>query len=261
MCNRGGKVNIVVATHKPYDMPEGPVYLPLHVGSSIGEALPYARDDTGINISEKNRSFCELTGLYWAWKNLDADAIGMCHYRRYFGERLLGRKKDRILSGENAARLLCTRDVILPRKRHYWIETNFSQYVHAHHRKDLEMTRQILAESYPDYLPAYDAYMRKTSGHRFNMLIMKRPILEAYCQWLFDVLFQLEGRLDISGYDEGNRRVFGYVGERLLDVWIEKNKISYAELPVVNMEPQHFLGKGLRFLGRKWRGMRMERTG
>ena len=250
------QIKIIIATHKAYDMPAAPMYLPLQVGSAISEALPYTQDNSGPNISDKNRSFCELTGLYWAWMNLDAEYIGLCHYRRYFAEKCLGRKKSRILSEDAAVRLLRSNDVILPRKRHYWIETNYSQYIHAHHRQDLDKTRQILSEMSPDYLPAYDAVMQKTSGHRFNMLIMRRDILNAYCGWLFDVLFQLEARLDISQYDAVSRRVFGYVGERLLDVWMETNHIPYAELPVVNMERQHWLRKGSRFLIRKWKGMR-----
>lgn len=249
------KITVIVATHKAYPMPDMQIYLPLQVGSAISPALPYARDDTGQNISEKNKSFCELTGLYWGWKNLDADYIGLCHYRRYFAGRHFGVKAGRILTEDEAQRLLPKTDVILPKKRHYWIETNYSQYIHAHHREDLDTTRQILSEDYPEYLPAYDEVMGKTSGHRFNMLIMKRELLDAYCGWLFDVLFRLEERLDISGYDPVSRRVFGYVGERLLDVWIETNHIAYTELPVVNLESQHWLKKGSRFLLRKWKGM------
>ena len=85
---------------------------------------------------------------------------------------------------------------------------------------------------------------------------MKKEILDSYCSWLFDVLFRLEEQLDISQYDPMSRRVFGYMGERLLDVWIEMNRIPYTELPVVNMENQHWLKKGTRFLMRKLRGMR-----
>lgn len=248
------QIKIIVATHKAYDMPDSHMYLPLQVGSAISPPLPYAHDNTGSNISDKNRTFCELTGLYWTWMNLNADYIGLCHYRRYFAEKPLGRKWRRILSEDTAARLLCSCSVVLPRKRRYWIETNYSQYVHAHHKQDLELTRRILAESYPAYLPVYDTVINRTSGHRFNMLIMRRDILDAYCKWLFDVLFKLESRLDISQYSAVDRRVFGYVGERLLDVWIEANHISYSELPVVNMEYQHWLIKGSRFLIRRFKG-------
>lgn len=63
------------------------MYLPVQVGAEGKTDLGYTRDNTGENISSKNPSFCELTGLYWAWKNLDADYIGLVHYRRHFGEK------------------------------------------------------------------------------------------------------------------------------------------------------------------------------
>lgn len=246
-------VRIVVATHKEYPMPEDPMYLPVQVGRAISPKLPYAGDDTGPNISAKNQSFCELTGLYWAWKNLDCEYIGLCHYRRHFGERAfpLIPAQQRILRTEKAIACLGSAPILLPRKRNYFIETNYSQYVHAHHAEDLEETRRILQERYTEYLPAYDACMKKTTGHRFNMFIMRRDLLDEYCAWLFDILFELERRLDISSYTPYDRRVFGFVAERLLDVWIERNCCSYTELPVVNLESQHWIKKGTLFLLRK----------
>ena len=97
------------------------------------------------------------------------------------------------------------------------------------HAADLDITREIIAERYPEYLEAFDATMKSTKGHRFNMLVMKRPLLDRYCNWLFDILFELEKRLDISDYSAYDRRVFGFVGERLLDVWIRANDIPYVE--------------------------------
>ena len=84
-------IKVIIATHKKYRMPEDKLYLPLHVGAE-GKTdeegnpldLGYQKDNTGENISELNPSFCELTGLYWAWKNLDADYVGLAHYRRHF---------------------------------------------------------------------------------------------------------------------------------------------------------------------------------
>ena len=80
------ELRIIVATHKPYRMPEGSCYLPLQVGAFGKPSLgpEYRRDDEGENISARNSSWCELTGLYWAWKNLRADALGLVHYRRLF---------------------------------------------------------------------------------------------------------------------------------------------------------------------------------
>lgn len=249
-------MKIAVACHKPYWMSDDPVYLYLSVGDALRPApIPgTVPDSTGENISLKNASFCELTGLYWIWKNLDEDILGLCHYRRYFAQSRFGDRKARILTGARARALMADTPVLLPKKRHYWIETNYSQYAHAHHAIDLDKTREILAQAYPDYLPAFDAVMGRTSGHRFNMLLMRADVLDAYCTWLFDVLFRLEGCLDISGYSPSDRRVFGYISERLLDVWLETNGVSYRELPVVNLENQHWLKKGTAFVLRKLRG-------
>ena len=256
-------VKVIVATHKPYWMPFDPVYLPLHVGAEgkfddDGKPLDfgYVKDNTGDNISEKNKTFCELTGLYWAWKNLDADYIGLAHYRRHFSNKWFGRnKKDRVITGEELKKKLETSDVLLPMPRNYWIDTNYGQYVHAHHKEDLEITREILAEKYPKYLRAYDASMKRTVGHRFNMFVMKKDKFDAYCSWLFDILFELEKRLDISSYSEYDKRVFGFVGERLLDVWIQTNHVRFKEMPYVFMEKQNWISKGWNFLKRRIQGM------
>lgn len=247
------KIKIIVATHKEYSMPKDDIYLPVQAGRAIHSPLTYAGDDTGENISWKNRNYCELTALYWAWKNLDTEYSGLCHYRRYFAEKRWGRKRNRILGRTMAEKYLRTADVILPRKRNYFIETNGTQYIHAHHKQDLDTVRDILAEDYPEYLNAFEHYMKQTKGHHFNMFIMKKNIFDAYCTWLFDVMFKLEERLDISEYDEYNQRVFGFVSERLIDTWLDTNKIRYRELPVLNMENQHWLRKGTAFLIRKFR--------
>ena len=247
------KIRIIVAAHKPYRMPEDPVYLPLQVGAEGKASIGFAGDDTGDNISGKNRNYCELTGLYWAWKNLDADYVGLVHYRRHFSDgRWWKKKTGRIMTGPEAASYLSHADILLPKPRHYRIETNYSQYAHAHHAEDLDRTREIIQEMYPEYIPAFDAVMKRTYGHRFNMFVMKRGLLDGYCEWLFSILAELENRLDISGYSANDARVFGFVGERLLDVWIERNGYPYKELPYVFMEKQNWIVKAGRFLKRKW---------
>ena len=96
--------------------------------------------------------------------------------------------------------------------------------------------------------------MKKTTGHRFNMFIMKRDKFDAYCTWLFDMLFELESRLDISGYNDNDKRVFGFVSERLLDIWIETNQIKYKDIPYIFMERINWITKGTAFLKRKVQG-------
>lgn len=249
-------IKIAVAAHKPYPMPEDAMYLPVQAGRAIHEDLGYTGDDTGEHISEKNESYCELTVLYWSWKNLDADYIGLCHYRRHFANGQLGDKWNRILTEPQAELLLKDTDVLLPKPRNYWIETNYSQYAHAHHAKDLDAARAVIAEEHPAYLDAFDTVMNRTWGHRFNMLLMRRDVLDSYCSWLFDILFRLESRLDTTGYSAYDRRVFGFIAERLLDVWLEVNHPHCRELPVVNMESQHWPKKIIAFLLRKLKALR-----
>lgn len=246
-------LQIIVATHKAYWMPSDLVYFPLHVGREGKSSIGFYGDNTGDNISARNANYCELTGLYWAWKNLDASYIGLVHYRRHFSNGHLFRaKKLRVISGKQLEKYLSSHPILLPKPRHYWIETNYSQYAHAHHALDLDTTRTILSEKYPEYLSAFDAVMRRTYGHRFNMFVMRRDYLDSYCTWLFDILFELEKRLDISEYSVNDSRVFGFIGERLLDVWLKKNGYPFKELSYIFLENQHWVKKGTAFLKRKF---------
>lgn len=247
-------IKILVATHKKYWMPEDEVYLPLHVGAEGKADLGYTKDNTGDNISAKNPNYCELTGLYWAWKNLQADYIGLVHYRRYFTIkeiRNIELKKKQILSLKEWKRLLSKYPVIVSDKRKYYIETNRSHYNHAHPSIGLDETERIIQEHYPEYSEAFTLVMDRTWAHMFNMFVMRRDLFQEYCQWLFGILFELEERLDIFEFDAYNSRVFGFISERLLDVWLEKNRISYYEQNVSFMEPQNWLKKGGLFLKRK----------
>ncbi len=246
------KATVFVVCHKPYWVSEEACYLPIQVGSAEAWRDGLLSDRTGDSISAKNPHYCELTAVYWAWKNSTAEACGLVHYRRYFAERRWGAKRERILRASTLERLLETTDILLPTPRNYFIESTYSQYAHAHHAIDLDVTRQILSERYPQMLPAFDRVMASSKGHRFNLFVMKRPLFDRYCTWLFDVLFELEKRLDISTYSSYDARVFGFVGERLLDVWIEAEGLSYKELPVVHLEPQRWGRKIVNFLKRKF---------
>ena len=245
------KAKIIVATHKKYDFPEDDIYMPLHAGKALAQDLDLGipGDDTGDNISSENRTFCELTCLYWAWKNLppDIEIVGLCHYRRYFAGSLPFGKKS-ILSGAELEKLLAEVPVVVPTKRKYYIESNYSQYSHAHHEEDLRAVRNIFARKYSGYMGMYRRVMRATSGHRYNMFIMRRRIFDAYCSWLFEILFDLRAKLDISNYSDYDRRVFGFVGERLLDVWLSANHLASREVKVVNLESQHYFSKITSFL-------------
>lgn len=251
-------IKILVATHKKYQMPEQDMYLPIHVGREGKTELGYQGDNTGDNISIKNPNYCELTGLYWAWKNLKCDYIGLSHYRRYFADKSMlqkvlnkNKKFDLILNEAETKELLTKYDVILPKKRDYYIETVWTHYKNAHKIKDLEETKKIIQEKYPDYLDAFNEVMNESKLHLYNMFIMKKEEYDKYCQWLFDILFELETRVDISDYDSYQSRIFGFLSERLFNVWLSHNNLTKKEIPVINLEKIKWEEKAFKFLLRK----------
>lgn len=252
--NMKNELSIVVALHKAYDVLQDETYLPVHAGARSKESLGYQSDAQGDSISEKNDLYCELTALYWAWKNLPADALGLMHYRRYLGYpgRCLPWKapKERIATGEELKACLKKAPIVLPKKRDYFIENREDQYVHAHGRAGMDMLRAALKRRSPEYLPAFDRSMRRTSGHCFNIFVMRRDLCDAYCEWLFGMLFDIEHEMRRTMPQEITPRLFGFISERMLDCWIETNGYSYVELPVVNMETVNWAQKGTAFLKR-----------
>jgi hypothetical protein len=251
-------IKILVATHKPYKMPEDSLYLPIHAGKQGKKNIGLIGDDTGDNISLKNPYYSELTALYWGWKNLDVDVLGLVHYRRHFTQRgileyPLRGKWESVLSKQQLESLLNKAPVILPNRRCYYIETNESHYRHTHEPYPLDKTREVISEKYPEYLDSFDKVMQRRWAHIFNMFIMRKDILDCYCTWLFGVLFEVERQIEISGYSS-EARLFGYISEWLFDVWLNKNDDKHVEINVMFMENQHWPKKIFAFLARKFCG-------
>lgn len=232
-------VKIIVATHKTYRMPEDPIYLPLHLGHAGKTDLGYMGDDTGDNISQKNSRYNELTGIYWAWKNLDADYIGLVHYRRYFaGKREKGDPYDAIATRADIENALQSYDVILPKKRFYYIETVYSHYVHLPfvYPQDLDQLREAIRKVSPEYSDALECMLRRRSAHMFNMFVMKKGIFDEYCQWMFRIMDEVDKRINMNGRKPIEARY--YISEFLMDTWLEKNRIPYKEMKVVFVEKE-----------------------
>lgn len=251
------KVKIIVATHKEYQMPKDEIYLPVQVGCKGKEKMGYQRDDIGDNISDKNPYFCELTGLYWAWKNLDADYIGLAHYRRHFTlEKHIPKGEDKkfdiILNKNEIEEKLKKSDILLPKKRNYIIESVYSHYKHTMYIEPLDETGKIIEEKYPKYYKEFENLKKVTTMHAFNMFIMKKEHLNQYCEWLFQILFELEKRIDVTQYDDFHARFFGRISERLLDVWIKTNKLNYEEINVMDMQNINKIKKCISFMKAKF---------
>lgn len=255
------RISIMVAAHKDYVFPRDPGYLPIHVGRALSSVeLPFSGDDSGSSISELNRSFCELTGLHWLWKNVDADIYGLVHYRRYFrgsdtSETIAGHA---IAGSDFISAQLNDCDVVLSRRRNYWIESVRKHYQNAHNPEDLTTLEQRLRTQHPEYLPAFNRVMSRSRISLFNMFAMRAPQFDAYCTWLFGILLPLSNEIPWKQYGPYQGRVFGFLAERLLNVWVEHN-ISAARvclLPVVNLEGESFLSKASGLVTRKLTGVK-----
>ncbi|MBQ5472114.1 MAG: DUF4422 domain-containing protein [Treponema sp.] len=259
------KIKLIVAAHKKYQMPEDSLYLPLQVGAEGKEDIGYEKDNSGINISAMNPYYCELTGLYWAWKNLDADYIGLVHYRRYFSlakriPKSESEKFSKVLTVEEAEELLKGNDIILPKIRNYYIETIYNHYKHTMYIEPLDLTGKIIQEKYPEYYKEFENLKHTKKMHAFNMFIMKKELLNQYCTWLFDILGELEKKVDYKQYDSFHARFFGRISERLLDVWLKTNKLSYREIPVIDMQHINWFKKGFSFLRAKITGKKYSKS-
>lgn len=254
-------IKIMVAAHKKAHMPLDDMYMPIRVGNALAnDDFGYTGDDTGDNISDKNPYFCELTALYWGWKNLTNEYIGLAHYRRFLSCRKGQWKYSLILTKPEAEKLLEKADVVLPRKRRYFIESLSSHYKHTHDIEHLELTREIMRGLCPEYVHEFDKRMRHTSAHMFNMMIMKRDVLDKYCSWLFPILFALEGEVDTSKMAAFDARLFGRVSELLLDVWLDFNHIKYVEAGYVQIGDENWGAKIKGFLAAKFGGKKYDRS-
>lgn len=259
------KIIVIIATHKKYRVPNDKLYLPIHVGAYNKNDIGFTKDSTKDNISKKNPFFCELTGLYWAWKNLDSDYIGLVHYRRYLTNckkklKTIDDKFNSVLNYKEVEQLFRDNDIILPKKRNYYIENLYDHYKHTMYIEPLDETRKIIEEKYPDYLSEFDKLHKRTSAHMFNMFIMKKEVLNGYCEWLFDILFELEKRIDVSQYDSFHARFYGRVSELLLDVYLNTNNMKYTEVKCMDMENVNWFKKGTSFLKAKFFGKKYDKS-
>lgn len=258
---------VAVASHKPYRMPTDRAYLPIHVGAALNPNVCewMQGDDTGDNISTKNGSYCELTALYWLWKNVVADAKGLVHYRRLLGSPDIARRKakdpfDRLVTSIELKELLAKHQVVVAKRRNYYIETVYNHYSQTFDGGQFDICREILCELHPDYVEAWDDLMQSRSAHIFNMFVMRSELFDAYCAWMFPILEELEKRVDTTGYDAFANRFVGRVSERLLDPWLKVNGIDYTELPIVSPEPVDWNAKVRGFLAAKFLGRKYEKS-
>lgn len=227
---------IYVMTHKRIAEIPDKMYIPMQVGKAGKEDFGYLGDDTGDNISRKNHMYCELTGMYWLWKHITCDVIGICHYRRYFvrNEQLLD--KSYIEQTLQQYAMIIPNSVCIKKED----QNIYGQYARKHHANDLELCREVIKEKYPEYVHAFDFSMKSALLSVGNMWITTKKNYDRYCEWLFDILFEVEKRIDLTGYDAYQTRVMGFLSERLFRVWLLMQSEKVTEEEVKMIAPEDF---------------------
>lgn len=255
-------MTIYIAQHKPYWSPKLNGYVPIQVGAANSNNIFLKlRDDIGENISVKNPIWCELTALYWIWKHDDtSDFIGLCHYRRYFAfgeeknvltkkfiENRIKHKKDpsipilkkdlnkvffsELLSTDNIKSWLNEYDIILPSAL-LLSRSVKEDFVKAHGKEAYLVTKEVIHECCPNFDKAFNKVFSDNKVYLLNMFVMTRSLYQEYAQWIFSILFEVEKKIHIPS-DPYQKRIIGFLAERLLNVWLQYKKLRVKEIPIV----------------------------
>ena len=234
------------------ELVDNPLYIPVRCGAVFDKENPMniAGDDTGDNISEKRMSFCEFTVQYWAWKNVEADYYGLCHYRRYlsFSEKryptdeynmvyvpvLMDREKHifGLLDADSMAEEIQHYDLIVseyakvpniptPHGKKTTVLEMWDAYDgEFFEKKVIDWMFQLIDEKAPEYSQSAREYFSGTLHRGFNCYVMRRELFDRLCQFQFPIMFEIDRRLDTAGYTQTMRRTPAFVGEMLYGIFI-----------------------------------------
>ena len=254
-----GKANIkiLIACHKPSELPRNNLFLPVRVGAALAsDDFGLQRDDDGKdNISKKNPGYCELTAIYWAWKNLKADYYGLFHYRRFYsfadkrfpvsddGHMMIRAKalsqdifaKYGLLDEDHMRDTIESNDLIVHESRPVrGIPTPMAipgKSVREHYEyhdgtivrnSDIKLMMDIVHRKYPDIYPYIDKYLDGNTFLGYNMFIMKREYFMRMCEFEFGVLSEVEKSISssLSERSLNANRIYGYLAEILTSAYI-----------------------------------------
>jgi len=269
---------VFVCYHKPGEILKSQCIRPIQVGREASRVLleEMIGDNTGDHISSRNNNFCELTALYWAWRNVEAQYYGLMHYRRVFDftdqfddikcygldnstQQKLGLDDHTIRSALDSC------DVILPKSVDVslWqgVDSVRDHYCREHLEEDLHLLRTAIQAKAPHTLDDFDTVFSGKETYFYNMFVMRREVFHAYTAWLFSILFEVDSQIELHDRDQYQKRVFGFMGERLLTVYIQHCRRSQGlrirELPVVFVTNESPPGIGHAFQSARRRYVQM----
>lgn len=237
-------MKIYIASHTYCDVPHPHPYQPLFVGAY---KLPKTERQSGWefddgfpgNISKSNSTYCELTGIKWIWKKSQEDIVGLVHYRRFLASPLSPSSHPYPLSEHEIRNLLEAHDCIVAQKAFLHDGSkncSVAKHYRIHHSStDLIKTRMVIDRYYPKYSDAFDKVMRSECLSPFNIIICKKQLFNAYARWLFGIERKLAQAIDpLTDRPPYQQRVFGFLAERLMNVYIVKHNLSAFECRVFN---------------------------
>lgn len=219
------KVKILVACHKPAKVYHDDVYTPIQVGKALHPDLDlgFTTDDTGENISTENPYYCELTALYWGWKNLSCQYIGLQHYRRYL---------DTVFNEDNIDGFFHDCDIVMG-KPVYLDVSIFGFWVGNLVPEDVYVALKLLEALYPeDYQTAKD-YFANNIFYPCNIFVCRKDLLDEFATWEFKYLEILKNKLRLSGYSR-EKRILGFISEGLMPVYFLTRHYRMKTLDVVS---------------------------
>jgi lipopolysaccharide biosynthesis glycosyltransferase len=253
-------IKIYVSCHKNSYVPNNPLLIPIQT-NAINAKVRFngmLYDDVGDNISEKNDRYCELTAQYWAWKNIESNYYGFFHYRRYlsfskekYASEIDGSfclaaiddiSIDKLGLNEDTMRsIIESNDVITVNRvdiTKFGCQSVREHYAtgRQHHIEHLDLAIDILKNKYPQYITDAKEYLGGKKGYFQNMYIMRKELFSDYSAWLFDILEELDKRLDTSNLSEYEMRYPGFIAERLFGVYITHLRRTRPEIAIKEVE-------------------------
>lgn len=220
------KLNIFVAVHKECEVYSNSTYQPIWAGKALStESLPWTGDDSGLNISKKNRMYSEMSVHYWIWKNISSEYVGLCHYRRYFST---------VFTEKNIEEEMTDCDIILPCAIYHNSPLKEKLYT-SMCPEDREIFLMVIKQHFPDYYPAAIKYLfNNRKDYAFNMMVCKKELYDKMMNFVFDVLFDCERYVKVSSYTTSHR-IFGYYAEYLVPIYCFAHNLKIKEMELVEM--------------------------
>lgn len=221
------KIKIFVATHCQQLDTQG-AYTPIHVGHALhtsnAQFHGMLTDNTGDNISDRNRSYCELTAAYWVWKNhAPTEYVGLAHYRRYF---------ETVLTPDNIDTIMSDCDVLLPEP---YLHDRCMEFKLARHltMEDEAIFLTILKRLHPEIEQTAIDYLYDFKDYPYNMFVMRWEQFTRYCEFLFPVLDACYQTMLQLPYTASTRRI-GYIAEMLLPIYCLHHHLRIKKQGIVD---------------------------